>query len=213
MRSARQLELSLPELVAAIKTVEGVMGIILFGSAARGEADEGSDIDLLVFFEDEEKMRANEWEVTRRIPSKTFVQSICTCPSTLEGTNPTFLRSVLEEGIILYMQYPLTLRVHQADTEPSFIVTYSLEDLPQREKQAINYKLFGRRVGKHRYLGLIDECGGKHLGRGCVIIPMGGADPVLDLLREHDVKHWVMRAYLPTGGQKFLSNLSRPDFV
>ena len=84
MKSARQLESILPELVGAIKTVEGVVGIILFGSAARGEADEGSDIDLLVLFEDEDKMRRNEWEVTRRIPPKTFVQTICACPSTLD---------------------------------------------------------------------------------------------------------------------------------
>lgn len=212
MRSEKQVESDFSELVDAVKMVEGVIGIILFGSAARGEADEGSDLDLLVFFEDEEKMRRGEWEVTRRVPPETFAQSICLCPSTIAQTNPTFLESVLEEGIILYMQYPLTLKVHQANTEPSSLVTYSLEGLSQKEKQTIDYKLFGRRVGKHHYLGLIDKRGGKRLGKGCVIVPRAGVETVLAVLREHNAKHSVMQVYVPAGTNKFLSApLSKPN--
>jgi len=116
MKLAKQLESGLSELVSAIQTVDGVIGIILFGSFARGEADDGSDIDLLIVFENEEKMRENEWEVTRRIPSHIFAQSICVCPSTLKEMNPVFVQSVLREGTILYLRYPWMLPSHLTNT-------------------------------------------------------------------------------------------------
>ncbi|KPV63416.1 MAG: Nucleotidyltransferase domain protein [Candidatus Bathyarchaeota archaeon BA2] len=201
MRSVGRLESSLSEIVNTVKTVDGVVGIILFGSVARGEADEGSDIDLLVLFEDEDKMRMNEWEVTRRIPPNLFTQSICACASTLKMMNPVFLQSVLEEGLILYAQYPLVLRSRLANAVVCFIVTYSLEELPQREKKRVNYKLFGRRMAERRYLGLVEERGGRHLGRGCFLIPKENAEVVLNVLNEHNVKYESIEVYIPNKAQ------------
>jgi len=207
MRSLNRLESSLSEIVNAIKAVDGVIGITLFGSVARGEADEGSDIDLLVLFENEDKMRRNEWEVTRRIPSNLFTQSICACPSTLKKMNPVFLQSVLEDGLILYAQHPLVLRSRLANSAACLIVTYSLEDLSQRKKQKVNYELFGRRIAERRYLGLVEKLGGRHLGRGCFLIPEEKAEVVLNTLNTHNVKYELTEAYVPSNAEVFLQNL------
>jgi predicted nucleotidyltransferase len=196
------------EVVDAIKGVDGVVGVVLFGSTARGEADEGSDLDLLVFFEDEEKLREGEWEVTRRIPPKIFAQSICVSPSTAQEMNPTFLRSVLEEGILLYARYPLALKANQLGAVPSLIISYSLAKLPQKEKQAINYKLFGRGIQQRRYRGLVGEVGGRHLGRGCMLLPEEAAGAVLSLLGKHNVKYQIMRVSVFGGVQSFLAGWS-----
>lgn len=204
MRSVERLESSLSEIVTAIKAVDGVMGIILFGSVARGEGDEGSDIDLLVVFEDEDKMREKEWEVTLRVPPNVFVQSICVCPSTLKRMNPVFLQSVLDEGIILFMRHPLVLRSHMANTNPHLIVTYSLAGLSQRGKQKVNYGLFGREIGERRYIGLIERHGGKRLGRGSFLIPVEDARPVLSFLDERDVRYETNEVYTPSKTPKFL---------
>jgi hypothetical protein len=182
--------------MAALKTVEGVIGIILFGSFARGEADEGSDIDLLVLFENEKKMRENEWEVTRRIPSHIFAQSICVCPSTLRRMNPVFVQSVFKEGIILYLRYPWVLPSRLANTVESLLVTYSLKGLSQHAKQRVDYKLFGKTIGEHRYPGLVEKCGGKRLGRGCFLIPKENAKAVLNFLTEHNIKHEFLDVYV-----------------
>lgn len=196
MKLVRQLESSLSEIVASIKTVNGVIGIILFGSVARGEADECSDIDLLVLFEDEDKMRRNEWEVTRRIAPNIFAQSICVCPSTLKRMNPVFIQSVFEEGIILYMRYPWVLKSRLANAVWFLLVTYSLKGLSQKEKQSVDYKLFGRVIGRHSYSGLVEKCGGKHLGRGCLLIPKENAETVLNFLDEHNVSYKLSDAYI-----------------
>jgi len=203
MKSLKWLESSLSKIVDAIKTVDGVIGIILFGSVARGKADQGSDIDLLILFKDENAMRINEWEVTRRIPPDMFTQSICVCPSTLKAVNPVFLQSVLEDGIILYMQHPLDLRLRLASTVPYLIVSYSLEGLPQREKQKIDYRLFGKLAGERSYVGLIEKHGGKRLGRGCFLIPKESSEPVVSLLNKHNLKYELMEVHVPKT-QKFL---------
>jgi len=197
MRSVSQLESSLSEIVNAIKTVDGVIAIILFGSVARGEADEGSDIDLFVLFDDEDKMRLNEWEVTRRVPSNVFAQTICACPSTLGKLNPVFLDSVLKDGLILYAQYPLILKSRLAGATACFIVTYSLKDLPQKEKQKVNYQLFGSEVAGRRYIGLVEQGGGRRLGRGCFLIPREKAEGVLNVLNKHDIKYNTIETYTP----------------
>jgi len=194
----------LSEIVAAVKTVNGVIGIVLFGSAARGEADEGSDIDLLVLFEDEDKMRRNEWEVTRRIPPNIFAQSICVCPSTLKRMNPVFVQSVFRDGIILYMQYPWMLRSSLANTVYSLLVAYSLECLSQKDKQKIDYKLFGRMIGRHRYTGLVEKHGGKRLGRGSFLIPKRDAETILNLLDEHNVRYELTEVYIPCQRENIL---------
>lgn len=203
----KQLESSLSKIVAAVKDVEGVVGIILFGSFARGEADEGSDIDLLVLFEDEDLMRKGEWEVTRLIPADVFAQSICACPSTLEEMNPVFLQSVLEEGVILYMRHPFALRSRLTSISPHLVVTYSLRGLSQREKQKVDYRLFGRTVGEHRYEGIVEECGGKRLGRGCFLIPKENAQTILGLLDRHNVKYESMDVYVPSKTEIFLRKM------
>jgi len=208
MRSAKDLESSLSEIVDAIKTVDGVIGIILFGSTARGDHDEGSDIDLLIIFKDQDAMRKNEWEVTRSIPSDIFAQSICVCPSTLETTNPVFLQSVLEDGVILYMQHPLVLKIKSASLAPYLIVSFGLGILSQREKQKIDYKLFGRVSEGRSYAGLVEEHDGRRLGRGCFLIPKEDSESVLSLLDEHGLRYELLEAYLPKIKESPLRSLS-----
>lgn len=59
------------EVVDAIRGVDGVVGIVLFGSAARGgQADEGSDLDLLVLFESERKLREGDGRSRAAFPQK-----------------------------------------------------------------------------------------------------------------------------------------------
>jgi hypothetical protein len=207
MRLEGRLESVLSEVVNAIKGVDGVMGIILFGSVARGEADEGSDMDLLVLFEDEDRMRRGEWEVTRRMPPEVFAQSIVACPSSLGRMNPVFLQSVLEEGIILYAEYPLVLKLRLASATPHLTVSYSLEGLSQGEKQKIDYGLFGRTVGERKYGGIVEKHGGKRLGRGCLLIPMENSEPILSLLNSYNLKYELTEVYALTP-QKLLKELS-----
>jgi len=93
MKSQEELAFDLGRLVDAITKVDGVLGIILFGSAARGDLDEYSDYDLLVLFRDEKSLWSQWNAVYERVGELRLL--IHVIPKTIqefrEATEPTFL--------------------------------------------------------------------------------------------------------------------------
>lgn len=70
--------------------------------------------------------------------------------------------------------------------------------MSQREKQKLGYKLFGSEVGERRYIGLVEQGGGRRLGRGCFLVPKEKAEGVLNILAECGVKYEILEAYMPS---------------
>ncbi|MFQ6076179.1 MAG: nucleotidyltransferase domain-containing protein [Candidatus Bathyarchaeia archaeon] len=103
-----ELERELNALVDAIKEMAGVVLIVVFGSYARGEFEEGSDVDLLILFENRDVMWENRAEVFRRASeSMLFTQlSIYSLHEFLVKCNPIFVRSVLRDGKVLFNARP-----------------------------------------------------------------------------------------------------------
>ena len=83
----------------------GAEKIILFGSLARGEADEYSDIDLVVVKPTAMQFVDRLADVVRRCPGLSCADVIVYTPEELErmqeAENP-FIEQVLREGKILY---------------------------------------------------------------------------------------------------------------
>jgi len=91
--------------------------VILFGSVARGDADEGSDVDLLIISEgfkgsfgerfqpfqeiDKELMELESRKELRRKGYGTLISPIPLTPKEVES-NPPIMLDILTDGIILY---------------------------------------------------------------------------------------------------------------
>jgi predicted nucleotidyltransferase len=107
-RSARRLELSanekdyvlrrwqlLASLRQALRTEANVRFALLFGSAARGDDSEGSDVDLIVEMRDSSLVRVVDLELKleellgRRVDALTFEDA---------SSNPVLLAEALKEG-------------------------------------------------------------------------------------------------------------------
>jgi len=96
---------------------DGLVSVVLFGSVARGEADEGSDVDLLVVSEgfkgslggrfqifqeiDRDLLRSEARKRLRREGYGTLISPIPLSPGEVEG-NPPILLDLLTDGVILY---------------------------------------------------------------------------------------------------------------
>src|SRR3990172_4240107 len=95
--------LSRKEIVDTILRDYGpVEKIILFGSAARGEADEYSDLDLIIVKETDKPFVRRCVEAPYfSVPSDVFVYTPQEFAQMKENENP-FLESALETGIVLY---------------------------------------------------------------------------------------------------------------
>jgi len=82
-----------------LKNVEGVIGVILFGSYSREEYGEGSDIDLLIVFRNKKALNKNQREIYG-ITAETamFFQAIVLTLNELK--NSTLFEPALREGKI-----------------------------------------------------------------------------------------------------------------
>lgn len=96
------------------QVVAGIIGyepekVILFGSAARGETDEFSDIDLIVIKDTEERFFQRLLNVTAYLPRDVTIDVLVYTPGEIEamvkGGNP-FIQQALEEGQVLYEKPP-----------------------------------------------------------------------------------------------------------
>ncbi len=102
------------QLSAIDRVVSGLMAyepekIILFGSMARGDADEYSDIDLIVIKDTKQRFVRRLVEITEFSPLDVGVDVLVYTPKELEAMlaegNP-FIEKALEEGKVLYEKPP-----------------------------------------------------------------------------------------------------------
>ena len=92
------------------RVVKDLMGyypekIILFGSAARGDTDEYSDIDLIVVKETDQRFVQRLVDVTSFLPLDLSIDVFVYTPQELQrmiqAGNP-FIEQALKDGIVLY---------------------------------------------------------------------------------------------------------------
>jgi len=185
--------------------IQGVVGIVLFGSLARGDADEYSDIDLLILFEDRASMKKGWDEVFRATgPMRLNINAIPETLDELANANPIFLRELEKDGKILYSRDPFRTAMRSPATREFSIVSYRLSSLSYPEKMRVLYRLYKGKGG-----GMVGNSGGMKLGPGLVLVPMDARREVVDLLGSRGAK---CRSIDVLVEEKDPNRWSRPEF-
>ncbi|MBS7648028.1 MAG: nucleotidyltransferase domain-containing protein [Candidatus Bathyarchaeia archaeon] len=99
---------NLNRVVDLISRFEGVLGILLFGSMARGDYDEYSDHDLLIVFKDKSSMWKS-WDNLFEVVSS-LRMNLHVIPESLEEfktANPVFLEELFKHGKFLFARFPM----------------------------------------------------------------------------------------------------------
>jgi len=172
-----------------MRRVEGIVGVILFGSYSRGDFEEGSDIDLLAIFEDEKNLENNlrdMYEITSK--SSLFIQAIGLTLKELVGS--PLLESVLREGRIYYADQDVK-KVLTSTHKPYALITYITNNLSPRERVTFAQKLEGRGKGRYRYDGLLQKLGGFKVGRGVLMVPQENLKTLTDYLEERKINYVI----------------------
>lgn len=101
---SQQVRRSLPVAIGRIVDAYHPDRVILFGSQARGDADQGSDVDLLVVFADEGDRRERQVALRRLLADMPFAKDILVASQQryLQPLPGTAVKSAIAEGITLY---------------------------------------------------------------------------------------------------------------
>ncbi len=179
--------------------VDSVVGdkinkIILFGSVARGDTTEESDIDLFIDApENIEKEIMGQLALYQASQAqKLWKHKGATNELSLKVGNLDkwqLKREVISSGILLYGKYS-ELPKH---TTYYLLLTLDVKNKKIAKQVKLWRALYGytQKVGKkiYRSPGLLAECGGKKIGKALLLVPMEQRKPVLDMLKKHHVRH------------------------
>lgn len=185
------------------KTGERIDKIILFGSVARGDFDEESDIDLFI-----ETDEINESEINKMLGL--FISSRINETWKLKGVRNdisvkvgrlkewALRRDVISSGIMLYgkynempgkMNYYLLIKMDVSRFKPS-------------RQMGIWRKLYGyrQRIGTKVYIGkgLVEMLGGKKLGKTLILVPMEKRREIINFLNKNKVIYMVNELWSDT---------------
>ncbi len=101
-RHIAELEAEAPRLAQAAAEM-GAQRVVLFGSAARGEAGLASDLDLLIVWDTPLDFLERTVEVYRRLQPRVALDLLVYTPAEMEHmAERPFVRQALEEGMVLY---------------------------------------------------------------------------------------------------------------
>jgi len=164
-------------LIQKIREKEKIKNIILFGSVARDEASEESDVDLFIDINKENKSLENE---IRNILNK-FISSAKyrNYWKVLEVENEIKLTigelekweelksSITSNGILLYGKFMPEIKEGKHRT---FFFWENIK--PNTKRVLFNKQLFGYRQNKKHYHGLLQKYDGERLSKGGIIVPL-----------------------------------------
>jgi predicted nucleotidyltransferase len=181
-----------------------VRAVVLFGSAARGEATEASDIDLLVLPRSPRSTRIVLRAIERvEKMHKVRVSTLISHSASFSDIDRQLLESVVRQGQTLVGRLP-RLGMRELDLEPVRLLALDLRGIDQPSKVRLERELFGYRsrrryrgkVYASRTLGRLERLGGRRVGRGVVIVPERAVGEVDRLLRSHRARRVFVPAWI-----------------
>ena len=191
------------------KKYNGIASIILYGSLARSEFNNGSDVDICVLFEKgtDESLEGDifdlfldlEKEINRNI------QCIFIFPEELDKWDSNFIENVLAEGKLIYGSKDFTkLFLNKIGLEPFQIVVLNLSSISNASKMRLKRILYGY-ISKKCYSnkeyvynkkGLIKKYKGQKLGKATFIIPEKSFTLIKRELGQFDIKFYNIRVWI-----------------
>src|SRR3989344_3974678 len=162
-----------------------IQEIILFGSAARGEATRSSDIDIFFSVQQENKtITKRVLELTKKFYATEFCRiwknmgidnEIKPIVGVIEDWN--LKQSIIANGITLFGKYRASI------TEGSPMVIIYWEPVKNQSKRVLLSKnLYGYSYKKKQYKGLLEK--DAKLGANCIAVTLEKAQPIINIFNK-----------------------------
>ncbi len=174
-----------------VSKIEGINKIVLYGSAAQGNFDESSDIDLFIDTKEkgaEKKVQKILGDYYKTEKYKAWkLKGIENPYSMIAGELDSkewanLKRAIISTGIILYGRY-------KSDIEKiNSYVLFSFENIkPDKKRVGVYRKLFGFTKRKKEYPGLAKKLNAIKIGKGGLLVPLEGANELKQYFQEKKI--------------------------
>tara|TARA_Y100000310_G_C20673541_1_gene811576 strand:- start:1477 stop:2076 length:600 start_codon:yes stop_codon:yes gene_type:complete len=184
-------------LLDELEESSNIRRIILFGSAARGDASKDSDIDIFINvskktknFEKIAKKVVMDFYKSRQallFKNKGIDNKINLIVGKLDEWKD-LKRSIESTGIVLYGRYvPSGVRGKK--------YTLIFWNKIGKNRGAFLNKIYGFKVGEKEYKGLIENFGGKKTGKSSIMIPIEYREEILKLIRKYKVNAKITEVF------------------
>ncbi|MEA3343714.1 MAG: nucleotidyltransferase domain-containing protein [archaeon] len=193
--------------ILAGKTGDEVKDIILFGSVARGDFDEESDVDIFVnVSENKEKTvqkaidkAQNEFEVYSRRTWKLQGVSLpinCIAGDINSRRWSELRREIISSGISLYGRY----REFPKKFKHCFIFSFSLSGLKPGDRVSVVRRIYGystKKDGKvYKHTGILYEAGGEKVNPSVVLVPDESHKMIFDFFKKNNVSFRIREVWM-----------------
>lgn len=201
----------LGEFIAHAHAIPGLVGAILYGSAARGELHAKSDIDVLLLFDtDHDPELGEEARIAQRVGREAGGRARCPYSFSfvisdvkdLQRLDSEYLWSIAKEGIVIWSHPERVWYSATLPLAPYLLITYNLGGLSARDKRAVHRALYGYRArrtvaGKLYASASAGLVQGKirRLADGVILSPANEADRILQVLRARGVRATQMKVW------------------
>src|SRR3989338_203952 len=186
-------------LIQKTKNRDRIKSAILFGSVARQDESEESDIDI--FIDIIEEKRNIEKEINSILDN--FINSVKNngywklfgLKNKIKLTIGNIDKwdelkpSLIADGIILYGKYNPEINKGKHKV---FFIWENVK--PNSKRVLVNKKIFGYRQNKKSYQGLLEKYNGEHLGKGCIALPVEYAPVFHNLFKKFKIAVKIKKA-------------------
>ena len=185
-------------LINNFKKIENISDIILFGSAAKGEAKKSSDIDFFIEvkrnsknFEKEIIDLVNDFYKSREaliFKTKGIDNKINVIVGKLEDW-ADLRKSIESTGIVFYGNYIAS------DVKGKKHIIFFWDKIGKNRGAFLN-KIYGFNSKGKRYIGLIENFNGRKLGKSSFMVPVEYREEIVKLFKHYKVNSKIIDVYV-----------------
>ena len=185
-------------LLKELREKDNIRNIILFGSAARGEAGKDSDVDI--FIEVKKKNKLLEKKIREILEdfyksregllfkSKGIDNKINILVGKLDEWKD-LKKSIESTGIVLHGRY-----IGVGGEGKKYAIIHW--DNIKKNRGAFLNKIYGFNAGGKKYIGLVEEFKGRRLGKSSIMVPVEFREEIVKLLKKYGVNAKIVEVYL-----------------
>ncbi len=183
-----------------LRRIQNVSAVVLFGSVARGDYDDESDIDLFIETEESEKKIEESLKLFKKSKEhEKYLDLGAENQISLKIGKlkdwPSLRESILDNGITLYGKYEKL----PENLKHFVLFTISMKKLHQKTRLRVWRRLYGykQKVGSkiYRKKGAVEALGGRRLGDGMLAIPKNRENDMIGFLNKLNVNYTKQDVY------------------